>query len=186
MSYSVVDIETGTEIARVARLPARVHVDGVLRADYDAIGQLAYNASGTPVYKLVERIQIPQPSPYHRPGTASSVYDGARVIVDPGWTVDPERAREDIISRIKDKAYTDIIAIAPEWKQRNLTAQATLLLRKGEANWTPAEQAAWVAGEAVWIQIASIRAASDTDEQAVREIGDDGDALVAWADENLG
>lgn len=65
---------------------------------------------------------------------------------------------------VKAEAYRRIIAICPEWKQRNLTAQATQLLRKGEANWTQDEAAAWAAGQAIWEQIAEIRAASDTIE----------------------
>jgi hypothetical protein len=78
-----------------------------------------------------------------------------------GWVV------EDIpgtVERVKDEAYRRIIAICPEWKQRNLTAQAAQLAKKGEANWTPEEQAAWAAGEAIWNQIAAIRAASDVIE----------------------
>lgn len=63
---------------------------------------------------------------------------------------------------VKQEAYRRIIAICPEWKQRNLTAQAAQLAKKGEANWTPEEAAAWAAGEAIWNQIATIRAASDT------------------------
>lgn len=65
---------------------------------------------------------------------------------------------------VKEEAYRRIIAICPEWKQRNLTAQAAQLAKKGEANWTPEEAAAWAAGEALWSQIAAIRAASDVIE----------------------
>lgn len=62
---------------------------------------------------------------------------------------------------IKAEAYRRIIAICPEWKQRNLVAQASILAEKGRANWTPEEAAAWAAGEAIWEQIAAIREASD-------------------------
>ena len=62
---------------------------------------------------------------------------------------------------IKAEAYRRIVAVCPEWKQRNLTAQAAILAKKGEANWTQDEAAAWAAGEAIWTQIAAIRAASD-------------------------
>jgi len=65
---------------------------------------------------------------------------------------------------VKAEAYRRIIAICPEWKQRNLTAQAAQLAKKGETNWTPEEAAAWAAGEAIWNQIAAIRAASDVIE----------------------
>lgn len=70
-------------------------------------------------------------------------------------------AQARLVDAIKDEAYRRIIAICPEWKQRNLTAQAAILAKKGEANWTQEEAAAWAAGEAIWTQIAAIRAASD-------------------------
>lgn len=65
------------------------------------------------------------------------------------------------VDMVKQEASRRILAICPEWKQRNLTAQAAQLAKKGEANWTPEEQAAWGAGEALWNQIAAIRAKSD-------------------------
>lgn len=63
--------------------------------------------------------------------------------------------------QVKDEAYRRIVAICPEWKQRNLTAQAAILAEKGRANWTAEEIAAWEAGEAIWSEIAAIRAKSD-------------------------
>lgn len=74
-----------------------------------------------------------------------------------GWTVTDIPAT---VEMVKAEAYRRIIAICPEWKQRNLTAQAAQLAKKGETNWTPEEAAAWAAGEAIWNQIAAIRAAS--------------------------
>lgn len=74
--------------------------------------------------------------------------------------VKPPATPEDV----KAEAYRRIVALCPEWKQRNLTAQAAQLAKKGEANWTPEEAAAWAAGEALWNQIAAIRAASDVIE----------------------
>ena len=63
--------------------------------------------------------------------------------------------------QVKDEAYRRIIAICPEWKQRNLTAQASILAEKGRDNWTTEELAAWEAGEAIWSEIAAIRAKSE-------------------------
>jgi hypothetical protein len=74
---------------------------------------------------------------------------------------DPPEPDPITSQNVKAEAYRRIIAICPEWKQRNLTAQAVLLTEKGRANWTVEEQAAWDAGEAIWTQIAAIRAASD-------------------------
>jgi hypothetical protein len=84
-----------------------------------------------------------------------------------GWVVRPMTTEEYngrqklMVEAVKEEAYRRIIAICPEWRQRNLTAQAAQLAKKGEANWTPEEQAAWDAGEALWNQIAAIRAKSD-------------------------
>lgn len=67
---------------------------------------------------------------------------------------------------VKAEAYRRIVAIVPEWKQRNLLAQATLLdkqIADGTPLTTP-QQAEWDAGEAIWDQIAAIRAASDVIE----------------------
>lgn len=69
-----------------------------------------------------------------------------------------------VAADVKSEAYRRIIAICPEWRQRNLTAQAAILVDKGRDNWTEAESAAWIAGEAIWEQIAAIRAASDVIE----------------------
>lgn len=77
---------------------------------------------------------------------------------------DPEPLPGPSVGDVKREAERRILAIVPEWKQRNLTAQAAILAKKGEANWTTEEQAAWDAGEAIWTQIAAIRAASDAIE----------------------
>lgn len=69
--------------------------------------------------------------------------------------------------KVKAEAYRRIVALVPEWKQRNLIAQATQLLKIGPANWTPAQQAAWNAGDALWTQVAAIRAASDANEALI-------------------
>lgn len=67
-------------------------------------------------------------------------------------------ARKDLV---KAEAHRRIVAICPEWKQRNLTAQATLLAEKGRANWTAEEADRWDAGATLWAQISAIRVASD-------------------------
>ncbi|MFD1342871.1 hypothetical protein [Litorisediminicola beolgyonensis] len=62
---------------------------------------------------------------------------------------------------VKAEAGRRILALCPEWKQRNLTAQASILAEKGRATWSPEEQAAWDDGEALWTQIAAIRTRSN-------------------------
>ena len=76
-------------------------------------------------------------------------------------------AKEGLINTIKQEAGRRIVAIIPEWKQRNLTAQAAQLAEKGRANWTVEELATWDAGQAIWDQVAAIRATSDALELAL-------------------
>lgn len=80
---------------------------------------------------------------------------------------------------VKAEAQRRIYAILPDWKQRNLTARAAELAIKGQANWTPEEQAEVTAGQAVWDQIKAIRAASDALE-AMAPIPADYTAEVYW------
>jgi hypothetical protein len=79
-------------------------------------------------------------------------------VVTRGWIIENVPAT---VEGVKAEAYRRIIAIVPEWKQRNLTAQAAQLAKKGEANWTAEELAAWEAGQVLWDQVAAIRAKSD-------------------------
>ena len=75
---------------------------------------------------------------------------------------------------IKAEALRRILAIAPDWKQRNLIAQAAefaIKLAEG-GTLTAAEQDKRAAGEAIWSQIKSIRAASD-ELEAMNPIPDD-------------
>lgn len=80
---------------------------------------------------------------------------------------------------VKAEANRRIIAVCPDWKQRNLTAQA-VLLAKQVADGTPLsleQKAAWEAGQALWMQIAAIRGKSDEIEAMSpipRDFADDG------------
>ena len=69
------------------------------------------------------------------------------------------------VDDVKAEAYRRIVEVLPEWKQRNLTAQAAVLAEKGRANWSSAELAAWDAGSALWAEVQSIRNASDALEE---------------------
>lgn len=99
--------------------------------------------------------------------------DGRQIWLGDRWSAPIDHQ----IGVIKAEAMRRILAICPEWKQRNLLAQATVLLRKDVANWTPDDQAAWNAGEAIWQRIAAIRAASDTMEA---ELLAGGPVMTAW------
>ncbi len=87
---------------------------------------------------------------------------------------EPTQAEIDaaLIRQIKAEAYRRIVAILPEWKQRNLTVRAVVLTEKGRVNWTAEELAEWDAGMALWQQVQAIRDASNTLE-AMSPIPDD-------------
>ncbi len=67
------------------------------------------------------------------------------------------RQRTALIETIKREANRRILKLAPEWKQRNLLAQATLLQDKGRSSWSAQDRADWQAGRDLWEQIAAIR-----------------------------
>jgi hypothetical protein len=62
---------------------------------------------------------------------------------------------------VKAEAARRILAVVPEWKQRNMTARAAELAKIGEANWTTEQSAEWAAGQALWDQVKAIRVKSD-------------------------
>lgn len=85
--------------------------------------------------------------------------DGVVQVTEPDPTPEelvPIRARQ-----INAEAYLRIVAIAPEYKQRNMLAKGLALLNKGKENWTPLEAAVVADLEATWATIDAIRAASD-------------------------
>ena len=101
--------------------------------------------------------------------------DGVRVPLTPdeeaerdaAAAADVEAQFASTIYAVKAEAGRRILAIAPEWKQRNLTARAAELLRKGEGNWTAEEQAEVSKMDGLWDRVKALRAASDTHETAV-------------------
>lgn len=116
-------------------------------------------------------------------GPATFTYDEATettVEAYPTQTIPIGETRAALVARVKGEAAARIVAIAPEWKQRNLTAQAVLLAEKGRARWTAEEAAAWAAGEALWRRIAAIRAASDAIEAAIGAATTHGGAEAAY------
>jgi len=84
-----------------------------------------------------------------------------------GWTVvlltadELAQRRAAMVEGVKQEAGRRIVAIAPEWKQRNMLARIAELLRIGEANLSAAEQADLAAIEAIWTTIKGLRAKSN-------------------------
>lgn len=91
--------------------------------------------------------------------------------IDVAWTLEDLAAvvRTPFVSgaggvtaqHIKAEAHRRIVAVCPEWRQRNMTARGLELTRRGEATWTAEEQAEVAAIEAVWIWIKAVRQASN-------------------------
>ena len=78
-------------------------------------------------------------------------------------------ATASAVKAIKVKAGADIIALAPEWKQRNALARMLELVnKKVDGGTLTAEEDAEVAAvESLWATVKAIRAQSDIDEAAV-------------------
>lgn len=85
-------------------------------------------------------------------------------LIDAGVEVAAYQPPAPTAADVKAEAARRILAIIPEWKQRNLTARAAELAKKGEADWTQAEADEWAAGQALWDQVKAIRAKSDAIE----------------------
>jgi len=81
-------------------------------------------------------------------------------------STDVER-RAGITAAVKLEAGRRILLVAPDYKQRNLTARAAELAIKGVANWTADEQAEHAAGQAIWDTIKAIRQRSNLLEAQV-------------------
>ena len=120
------------------------------------------------------------------PGSGKSILSAEGVRGSIGWSVvDDQPVAPTVthpagtVEKVKREAYRRIIAICPEWKQRNLLAQASILNDKGRSNWTSDELEAWNAGEAIWTQIKAIREDSDTLE-AMDPIPSDFDSDEYW------
>ena len=80
-------------------------------------------------------------------------------------------ARLDTLKQcVKDLASKKILALAPEWKQRNMMATGLALLNKGKENWTAEETAVVAQIDAAWAALKTIRDASNAIEA---ELGND-------------
>ena len=74
---------------------------------------------------------------------------------------------------IKKTASQKIEAIAPIWKQNNISSDMMSLQNKGSDNWTDAEKVRWDEAEAVWKKISDVRTVSDTLENSIADMSSD-------------
>jgi hypothetical protein len=80
-------------------------------------------------------------------------------------------AIDEQVAAINAKAHHDIVAIAPEWRQRNMIARTTELQDKriNGLALTEGEEAEIIAMRGIWSQIKAIREQSDIDVAAILE-----------------
>ena len=150
----------------------------------DQLVKVRYIASeGPPRYRIVMVVDDAVGKWQHATRVASFRYnpDVDRVEENRGVKDMPAaQVNAALIARVKSDAGQRIVAIVPEWKQRNLIARAALLSRKGEANWSADDSAAWAAGEAVWNRVVAIRSNSDAAEQVIIDSPTPADKQAAY------
>ncbi len=150
---------------------------------YEAGGVLYPHASG--VTGVVEVAELPadwEPGRY--------LWRSGALVASPAWSVERARATAGVraarIADVKAEAGRRILAVAPEWQQRNLNARASELALtypglRGEELPEP-ERSEWTVGQAVWSRIKAIREASNTIEAALVAATDPEsvDVTVGW------
>lgn len=89
--------------------------------------------------------------------------------------------KTNLIGRVKADAYSKIISIVPEWKQRNLTARGVQLLRKMIDDTASAEEIAEANDiETLWGEVKDVRNASDAAETSINAVETHAEALSAY------
>ena len=90
------------------------------------------------------------------------------MVVQDGRTL--AEAKDERLAMVREEAGRRIVEIAPDFKQRNLTARAAELALRvavGGPALTPDELAEIAAGQGVWNTIKAIRVASNAAEVAI-------------------
>lgn len=105
--------------------------------------------------------QVPDRPVPSNPREFKTVWTGTDWEEVPYTESELEVIKQKKIKTIKEIAKSKILSILPEEKQRNLLAQATILSKIKEENWTPEQKIAWAQGEITWGKIAAIRMASN-------------------------
>lgn len=88
--------------------------------------------------------------------------DAVQAWLDAGNSIAAYAPPAPTAADVKAEAGRRIVALYPEWKQRNMTARGVELLHiRASQPWTPEEQAEADSLQAAWVWIGSLRAASD-------------------------
>jgi hypothetical protein len=180
--YSLIDESTGLQVCDWVQMPAhcefRVAGEMVLRFSGAKPGDTFTGLDGK-AYRLVERYEVAKPGQHY---TSNGQYlrdlTDTRLTLDPQWTLNAAYARADLVQKVKANAGARIVAIAPDWKQRNMLGRSAEFLRKGEANLNAEEQAELAAIDAVWAWVKETRDHSDTLEAEIMALPDD--EVEAW------
>ena len=125
------------------------------------------------IAKGVVRFEEPRvPNDKLEEGAKVDTYDSYVVTRKATWVDNPDFVPFDpkavLVTHIKEEAGIRILAIVPEWKQRNLTARAAMFAKQ-VADGTPLtteQEAEWVAGVAMWTKVDAIRTKSDVLEES--------------------
>jgi len=91
----------------------------------------------------------------------ATVLKNGQILEVPDWTPPQLIPTAD---QVKQEAARRILAIAPDYRQRNMLARTAELLRIGEANLTQSQRDEVLAIERVWETIQMIRVRSDAIE----------------------
>ncbi len=165
MTYAIITLKPLSIVEEFAQRPLRV-----ILPTGDQVEGVSVGWSNDEHMLAEVRRNGTRPTPFHRPVDGKISRSGSVVTIRMDY--EPQLLTEvqaTLVDQIKGEAGARITAIVPEWKQRNLLAQAAQLLHKGRANWSDAERGAWSEGHAVWERVDAIRAASDRAEAAVSD-----------------
>jgi len=102
-------------------------------------------------------------------------FDGTSVVRKATWSTDPNyipvNPKDNLVKAVKVEAAERILKVAPEWKQRNSSAEMAELSVKDSLS--EDEQSVWNSHVAMWGSIKAIRSKSDEIEAVIVGLSDD-------------
>ena len=147
-------------------------VDGAIVSRETKYAPTSKNASdGGPAWRPLEELPKPQYDEHTQTLERVETIETARVLIT--WVAqewDLATAKSARIDAINAEAGNKIVAVMPEYKQRNALAlglEMATTYGADPASWPSAEQAVYAAASAKWAFIKSIRDASNTAVAAV-------------------
>lgn len=158
-------------LTNVTGLPAqhRVGPDGAYRGSVAGLRRVfrVVDTEAPDAPPAIETEDEPPAAPAGDILVDAAPVDARMVWIGGAWALPDALRRAELVAAAKAEAGRRILAILPDYKQRNLLARGLELHAKGPATWTAAEQAEWAAGDALWTRIKAIRARSDAIEAEI-------------------